>query len=226
MMKIVVQNLQKIPGLASQLVREHGEPDILLVQEISLSPEEETFFQKKHYDGAHNTSRLGYGTAIYGRNGNSSSSSSLSNIRLLESPHAEVGGWIRKKTTVASYRCCNGGDEQDIMMVEVISFHGYNGQPFKNVTKLKDHVDAVLSVVEKTGPAIFAGDFNTWTQNHVDVVEKQMALAGFHRAFSWLYPGREIPLDHVFIRSMTLQSTNDYGNESDHKGAVLEVGLT
>jgi endonuclease/exonuclease/phosphatase (EEP) superfamily protein YafD len=195
-MKLVVQNLQKRPHSATDLVQEY-EPDVLLVQEFSLTSEDQHIFP------AHFTSKRGYGTAIYGN---------VLNVRHVESPHAEVGGFIHKKTTIAEY-----------MGVEFVSFHGYNGQPMKNISKLVDHVDAVLTVVSTSGPAVFAGDFNTWTQAHLDGVKEQLEKANFHLARSWPYPGRDFPLDHVFVREMRVEAFSTFSSKSDHNGALLEL---
>ena len=79
-MKILIQNLQKQPGLATMLAGEH-DPHVMLAQEINLHSE--TFpFQATH------VSSIGYGTAI-------SSQGEVENIRLVESPYAEFGGIIR-----------------------------------------------------------------------------------------------------------------------------------
>lgn len=204
-MIIVIQNLQKIAGLASILLEEY-EPDILLAQEINLRSEE----SKEPYNIAHNTSKIGgYGTAIFGRK-------ELSDVRLVDSPHKECGGFVVKKTTVATYDS----------IIQLVSFHGYNGQPFKSISKLIDHVRAVLAVVNKDGAAIFAGDFNTWTPLHVEAVHKELEDAGFEKAFSWPYPGRVTPLDHAFIRGLRLKVANHFGNASDHRGAVLELAVS
>jgi endonuclease/exonuclease/phosphatase (EEP) superfamily protein YafD len=210
-MKIVVQNLQKKAGLASSLVEKY-DPDVLLAQEINLATEENSSFC---ISLVHNTSKKGYGTAIYGKKGKSA----LSNVKNVDSPHAEFGGFIRKKTIVATYM------NEEANSVQFVSFHGYNGQPFKDASKLKDHVDTVLAVLNETGPAVFAGDFNTWTQHHVDAIQRDLEKAGFRRAFSWPYPGRNIPLDHAFLRGVQLESATPFSNQSDHHGAVLDVNV-
>jgi endonuclease/exonuclease/phosphatase (EEP) superfamily protein YafD len=199
-MKLVVQNLQKRSHSATDLVQEY-EPDVLLAQEFSLTSED------KHIFPAHFTSKNGYGTAIYGKQ-----TSEILNVRHVKSPHAEVGGFIHKKTTIAEY-----------MGVEFVSFHGYNGQPMKSLSKLVDHVNAVLSVVSTSSPAVFAGDFNTWTQAHLDGVKVQLEKAGFHLAHSWPYPGRDFPLDHIFVRGMRVEAFATFRTKSDHNGALLEL---
>lgn len=203
-MKIVIQNLQKRSGLASRLVDDNT-PDILLAQEINFSTEH-TAFRKSTVT---NTSKLGYGTAIYAKE-----VSALSNIHCVRSPHAEIGGFVFKKTVVATYK-----------QIQFVSFHGYNGQPMKNVAKLRDHVEAVLSVLDETGPAVFAGDFNTWSHAHVDAIQEVLTNAGFQRSFEWPYPGRETPLDYAFTRYVVINKSSTFSNESDHNGAVLEIAL-
>ena len=151
--KVVVQNLEKQRGLATKLVRELA-PDVLLAQEISLDTEEDALFP------AHHVSPSGYGTAVYGRG-------DVRDIRAVVSPHAETGGFIYKKTTVAL-----------VDGVQYVSFHGYNGQPSKPIDKLVAHVDAVLEAL-RPGPTLFAGDFNTWTTAHRDAVAARLAEAGF-----------------------------------------------
>lgn len=199
-MKVVVQNLAKTAGLATTLVELH-QPDVLLAQEFNLSSES--------IDTVNNTSRLGYGTAIYSR------AAEVTNVRKVASPNAEFGGFIFKKTTVA-----------DCMGVQFVSFHGYNGQPLRNLHKLVDHVNAVLSVLDVDRPCLFAGDFNTWSQAHIDGVNEVLGAAGFDLAYSWPYPGRDLPLDHAFLRGVRHESSFSYTCDSDHRGAVLEITVT
>ena len=204
-MKIVVQNLQKRSGLAGKLVDQY-EPDLFLAQEINLPSEKSTY----HFDKASYTSSLGFGTAVYARD-----SSKLSNVRRVKSPHAEFGGSIHKKTTIVDY---DG--------IQCVSFHGFNGTPFRSIDKLLDHVRAVLKVVQPGAPAIFAGDFNTWTSDYVEAVQKELETAGFVLVYSWKYPGKDFMLDHAFLRGMTLLSATCFASESDHDGALLQVELS
>lgn len=197
-MKILIQNLQKRSGLATQLIEEH-QPQIVLAQEIHLSSEGYRF-------QAWNVSkRSGYGTAIGTRD------FEIQNIKRVDSPSAEVGGFIRKKTTIAT-----------IQSVQYVSFHGYNGQPFQDQQKLVDHIEAVLAVLE-AGPALFAGDFNTWTKEHFDAVTAAMTRAHFQHAYSWPYDGRNFPLDHAYVRSLEVTQSEHYTCSSDHRGAILEI---
>jgi endonuclease/exonuclease/phosphatase (EEP) superfamily protein YafD len=70
---------------------------------------------------------------------------------------------------------------------------------------------------------VFAGDFNSWTQEHLDLATQLLAAAGFELAFSWPYPGRDFPLDHAFLRELTLTSSESFATHADHLAALLEV---
>ena len=199
---IVVQNLQKTAGLAGALLAQHA-PDVLLAQEISLSTEDAFRF-----GDAHHTSRMGYGTAICSGGGGGGVPA---NVRRVTSPVAELGGLIKKKTTIAE---CKG--------MQCVSFHGYNGTPFRDVKSLVAHVVAVLDVLGP-GPAIFAGDFNTWTAQHLEAVSAVLGAVDFHLAFSWPYTGRDHPLDHAFLRGLKLWRSTTFECAADHLGAVIVV---
>ncbi len=202
---LLVQNLQKKDGLATQLWTEH-QPDIALLQEINLSSEDAAFAE------AANVSKLsGFGTAIRASN--------VQDVRTVVSPHTEFGGFIRKKTTIA--KCLDA-------RIECVSFHGFNGTPFRRVDQLVDHVKAALAELtsSREAPAIFAGDLNTWTPEHLQAVSHVLAEAGFVLATSWPYPGREHPLDHVFLRGLELKDVNVFESEADHRGALCTLSLT
>ena len=203
-MKIVVQNLQKQSGLATQLIATHQPVDIFLAQEVSLkSPDDAELFADAHF-----TSRAKYGTGIYCRSG-------VSNVRRVKSPVAEFGGFIYKKTTIA-----------DCMGCECVSFHGYNGTPYRDAHSLVLHVLAIIEVLTVGRPCIFGGDFNTWTPEHLRLVTEQLELVGFQHAYSWPYPGRDHPLDHIFLRGVKLVHSECFISSSDHQGAIIEVELS
>jgi endonuclease/exonuclease/phosphatase (EEP) superfamily protein YafD len=195
-MKVLVQNLQKRDGLATELFEEH-DPDVMLLQEINLHSE-------KHNFPASNVSRMGYGTAI-------GSKLEVTNIKFVQSPYAEFGGMIRKKTTIAS-----------VNSIQFVSFHGYNGQPFKDKEKLVAHVEAAL-VQLVPGPVLFAGDFNTWSKDHLDAVMEKMDSFGLELAYTWPYTGRDFALDHAFVRGLEIKKSENYVCASDHRGAILDL---
>ena len=198
-MRVLVQNLQKRDNLGTILYKKYN-PNVMLVQEINIHSETKQFMAK-------NVSKMGFGTAI-------TSEFQISEIKQLQSPHSEFGGLIYKRTTIATI----------MKKIQMVSFHGYNGQPFKNIKKLIAHIEAVL-VKLCSGPVLFAGDFNTWTQDHLDEVTSKLENFGFHLAYSWPYPGREIPLDHVFVRGLRLVNASNVVSRSDHIGALFDLEL-
>jgi endonuclease/exonuclease/phosphatase (EEP) superfamily protein YafD len=213
---VLVQNLQKQTHLASDLIIQY-QPLILLAQEVNLSSESASFAE----EAVAFTSRSGYGTAIYSH----TTTARLSNVHRVESPHAEMGGFIRKKTIIATTCIDDDGKNNQTTVVQWISFHGYNGQPFKKSSYLVDHIRAVLDLIDEDN-AVFAGDFNTWSQAHLDAITIPLEDAGFRHALSWKYPGREFPLDHVFLKgSVTIQDSTIFPSESDHLGALLVLSV-
>jgi hypothetical protein len=248
-LRIVVQNLQKQPHLATNIIKmQEFKPDVLLGQEVNISTEDAQLL----VEGAAATNvskRLGHGTAIlYSKNNNVNDVDddchySLTNVRRVDSPHAETGGFIRKKTIIATLTSSTSGSSSTTGMsrsIQFVSFHGYNGQPFKKISYLVDHVQAVLDVLDNNNAeggdaisnneaAVFAGDFNTWSQAHLDAIQIPLQKAGFRLALSWPYPGRDFALDHVFIRgggqSIQLQDWSIFQNTSDHQGALLTLRL-
>jgi endonuclease/exonuclease/phosphatase (EEP) superfamily protein YafD len=202
-MKVLIQNLQKKQALASQLIQEY-EPDVMLAQEINLSSEDQPLCP---YYQASNISFLGFGIAIY-------SKTPITNIKTINSPFPEFGGFIRKMTTVGN---SNG--------MQFVSFHGYNGIPFRrSKDKLVSHVKAVLNLLS-SGPAVFAGDFNTWSQEYLDSIVLALENEGFELVYSWPYQGRKLPLDHVFLRNCKLLTSSFYSCSSDHFGALVEIEI-
>eukprot|EP00592_Proboscia_alata_P018640 CAMPEP_0194407682 /NCGR_PEP_ID=MMETSP0176-20130528/5671_1 /TAXON_ID=216777 /ORGANISM="Proboscia alata, Strain PI-D3" /LENGTH=313 /DNA_ID=CAMNT_0039207423 /DNA_START=166 /DNA_END=1107 /DNA_ORIENTATION=+ len=194
--RVLVQNLQKIPALATELMEEY-KPDVMLAQEIN-------FYSETNLGGFSviNISSMGYGTAII-------SNEQITDVNKVHAPHPDF--FFVKKTIIARTK-----------NIQFVSFHGYNGQPFKNVDKLVDHVQAILSVL-CPGPTVFAGDFNTWSQGHLDAVKGVMEENGFRHAYTWPYPGRDSPLDHAFLRGVTLENSTHYESASDHFGAILDL---
>ena len=151
-MRIIVQNLQKSDGLATDLFEEY-EPDVMLVEEINLHSEQHPYFP------ARSVSRMGYGTAIRIR---SKKLSEVTNIKYAQSPYAELGGMIRKKTTIATIY----------------------GQTFKDKDKLVAHVDAVLAELDP-GPAIWMqlrGNWLLWILIHVAIHRSRFCVGSGFRS--------------------------------------------
>lgn len=210
-MKIYVQNLQK-QNLVPTILEEH-KPDVALFSEWVETPEA-IYGEASHkyfVDVAKSFKKKdrSIGTAIYSKDPEAIEQTVLS-------PHADFRaqfwkGTIKKATAIATL--ANG--------LTVVSFHGYNGWPRHNVQKLIDHVRAVLDVIP-TGPCVFAGDFNTFTNEHHSAVFNVMFEAGFSLRTSAPYDKKKV-LDLVYARGCTTQLLKIGRNESDHPFLVFEV---
>eukprot|EP00560_Eucampia_antarctica_P006295 CAMPEP_0197824884 /NCGR_PEP_ID=MMETSP1437-20131217/2085_1 /TAXON_ID=49252 ORGANISM="Eucampia antarctica, Strain CCMP1452" /NCGR_SAMPLE_ID=MMETSP1437 /ASSEMBLY_ACC=CAM_ASM_001096 /LENGTH=296 /DNA_ID=CAMNT_0043424689 /DNA_START=134 /DNA_END=1024 /DNA_ORIENTATION=+ len=216
-LNVVVQNLEKRSGLASNII-EKMNPDLFLAQEISLHAEPIKF------QAASVSKRSGYGTAIYAAK-KKGRQCQLTDIRTVLSPHAENIPFMVKKTTLANCIVLDKEDGNINSSLQLVSIHAYNGWPTKNVDYLIEHINAVLDSIQP-GPVLFAGDFNTWTEKHLNSVQTTMEKAGFRLAYSWPYPGREIPLDHIFTRGdISISDCSVFQNESDHGGVSFLLNL-
>lgn len=199
-MKILVQNLQKRFHLGSDLI-DREEPDVMLAQELFPWTERRDFVTHLAY--------FGCGTGLYYAKGRDK----VENPRQVDAPHAEVGGFVWKKTIVAT-----------IEGIDFVSMHAYNGFPFKSIAKLLDHVRAVIKVLSSSGPAVFAGDFNTWSEEHLRAVQEVLGELGFRLVFSWTYPSRpNLTLDHVFVRDVHASAFSIVHSPSDHAGCLFRI---
>lgn len=170
-----------------------------------------------------------YGTAIFSRD-------ELTNVYSVSSPHPDYrlnvwkGMTVSKCTAIATLR--HDG-------LTVVSFHGYNGTfQGRDPEKLVAHIDAVLRTIDRTKPCVFAGDFNTFGNEHCQAVSDIMSeydfkcdiqvpyegskIAGFIKK---LMPGRfsQKTLDWVYTRGCHAEllpdeefKNDNHFNQSDH----------
>ncbi|CAB1109159.1 unnamed protein product [Ectocarpus sp. CCAP 1310/34] len=86
------------------------------------------------------------------------------------------------------------------------------------VQNLEKKAGLATRLVEQYQPDILLAQELNRCSEEIDTVS-------FVLACSWPYPGRDLPLDHAFVRGVQLESSFSYGCESDHNGAVLEISL-
>jgi endonuclease/exonuclease/phosphatase (EEP) superfamily protein YafD len=107
--------------------------------------------------------------------------------------------------------------------ITLVSFHGFNGTfQGRRVEDLIEHVDSVRNRLENAGPVVWAGDFNTFTEDHVTALEEYMRKSGFSMDISVPYNFMRT-LDFVFTReckAVMIESGN-YG--SDHPFVLFDV---
>lgn len=109
----------------------------------------------------------------------------------------------------------------------VANIHGLNAT---NTEKFLKQVDKVVAEIGKhSGPAIFAGDFNTRNDDRMKGVSQRMRKIGMvptsfnpdHRMKK-----SDIPLDHVFYRGLQVRSSGvPVVGGSDHAPMVVEFSV-
>ncbi len=181
--------------------------DVGLFQEVKYKNETYSGFMAKgeSFDGV--------GTGIFVR------SKSISNVKIVKSPHGDFRAkfWkskVFKTTTIA-----------DVAGITFVSFHGFNGTlQGKEPGMLLDHVSAVLARLLTDGPIVFAGDFNTWTPKHIDMVTKLLAGYGFEYAMSAPFDKKKT-LDLVFVKLLKVSAMKfeKIKGKSDHPILTFEV---
>ncbi|WP_044470840.1 endonuclease/exonuclease/phosphatase family protein [Mannheimia massilioguelmaensis] len=97
-------------------------------------------------------------------------------------------------------------------------------------TNYRAQLENIMQLVSKhKGPIILAGDFNTWNQGRLDLLNKLSYQHGlqevdYEKDVRLRFMGN--PLDHVFVRGVkVLQSTSFETTSSDHNPIVLDVEL-
>lgn len=127
-----------------------------------------------------------------------------------------------KTVTYATFQAETG---QEVL---VINIHGIN---FANHDCFVRHIQLVTKVIDRhQGPVIFAGDFNTRTPTRMKYLIQEMASRGLSQV--QFQNDRRLtilgnPLDHVFIRGMTVKNAQVRMDidSSDHKPLLLTLKL-
>lgn len=211
-MKILSWNLQKrdIANWADKTFQ----PDVLLLQEYVDTDLNQIPLKNKVVGKSFDVGGKAAGTAIY-------SKYRIINLHIVKSPHADFRlkfwlGKVYKTTTVAELE--NG--------VTVVSFHGYNGwTPVgkRDPHKLIDHVEAVLRTIGVSKSCVFSGDFNSFTREHLTLIDDIMKKNNFKIIGSAPYNDVET-LDLCYSRGFDKPSSVTYAmHESDHPYMLFEV---
>lgn len=134
--------------------------------------------------------------------------------------------WLRlPKSALLAYYSLSNGELLAVANIHAINFtfglSDYRNQINQLVSKLESH----------TGPIIFAGDFNSWSEERtqfLDEVKKRLNLSevqykqdSLRKRFwsGW-------PLDHVFYRGLTALSADViHTDASDHNPVVVEFKI-
>jgi endonuclease/exonuclease/phosphatase (EEP) superfamily protein YafD len=138
----------------------------------------------------------------------------------------ETEPWLQlpKSALFASYRLSNGES------LWVVNLHAVN---FTLGTEEFEQQLAELeqALIDHQGPAIFAGDFNTWSETRQEKVENVMRTLGLLEAkftpdlrTTFAITGQ--PLDHIFYRGLQLKKAEVINTSaSDHNALWAEFTL-
>lgn len=201
-MLIFSWNLHKM-ALAATILASH-KPDVALFQEFWLHQNLDLgsgygSFLAQSFDKKGSPS----GTMIASRD-------HIDATKIVYSPHEESFVGIKKATAIGT-----------VDGIQFASMHGYNGWPAKEIPYLIDHVRAVLSAMNDSGRAVFAGDFNTWTVDHRKAVIAVCQEFGFEYVAAAPLDKKKT-FDMIFVRDMTCRNFKSGWDGSDHPWMEIE----
>lgn len=109
------------------------------------------------------------------------------------------------------------GHDEELLVVNI---HAIN---FVTDAAFARHIFSVIPKIKNhKGPLIFAGDFNTWSQDRLDFINKMAKMLNLNEIR--FFPDSRMrtfgnPLDHVFYRGLELKDAKVWGDVegSDHK---------
>lgn len=134
----------------------------------------------------------------------------------LLSPHREP--LVRTpKSALVSWIEIEGADQPLVL----VNLHGIN---FRRAARLAAQLQMLDPLLDgHPGPAIVAGDFNTWSRARREVVE---AFAQRHRLSSPFDEWAKLRFDNVYVRGLTVVSAKVLpSRSSDHDALRVELEL-
>lgn len=139
----------------------------------------------------------------------------------LKSPDTEPFSDVHKMTLVNYYNIPNSPER-----LMVLNIHGINFVP---QSYFENQINVVAKTISNhTGPIIFAGDFNTYTDGRTRFLLKTMKSLGLNHA---KVKGNEyqgfLVLDHMFYRGLEITKTDvlKHVTTSDHTPVYFEMRL-
>ncbi|MBS3799253.1 endonuclease/exonuclease/phosphatase family protein [Pseudoalteromonas sp. BDTF-M6] len=133
--------------------------------------------------------------------------------------------WLRtpKASSVSRYAVANG------VSLLVINMHGINFT--LGIADYREQLNRLAKLVKlHQGSVIFAGDLNTWSDERWRLVHRTLSDLGMQRV-SFTPDHRTtvfgLPLDHIWIRGVTLTSAQTLERtSSDHNPLLVSVHIT
>ncbi|KGQ70956.1 hypothetical protein A1D23_12660 [Chelonobacter oris] len=217
--KLLVWNLHKGQdnGWQQQLQRYAAQADFVLLQEATQQNRLADVLSEQHWIGIH------AGTFAYADN--------MSGVMLLSkiAPQRYCVGsenepWIRipKIAEAAIYPL----DSDRTLLV--INLHLVNFE--WNPSNYSHQLEEMFRLVSRhQGPIILAGDFNSWSERRLNLIQALARQYGLNEVR--FTPDSRMnfmgnPLDHIFVRDIrVLKSRTEETDASDHNPLLLEFGL-
>jgi endonuclease/exonuclease/phosphatase (EEP) superfamily protein YafD len=193
--------------------------DFITLQEAELSPALIQFSVQKELYYLHNYA-FKYNNLIYGVN----TLSKVAPLSLCGTAYPEPWIWVPKTGLASTYPIKNS--KQTLLL---INLHGVNftltEQP------LREQLSPYLALIKlHTGPVIFSGDFNTWTDARLSEVKQSLVKSGFSEA---LFDDDKrltvfgLPLDHIYFRGLeVIEAKSLTTDASDHNPQLVTFDIT
>jgi endonuclease/exonuclease/phosphatase (EEP) superfamily protein YafD len=192
---------------------------LVLLQESSLSPNFQSWLKDNprwQAVQAHAFSLFGQGMGVMNLSGY---------LPLSSCAYLEMEPWIRlPKSALISYYPLS--DQQTLAVVNIHAVNFTLG--------IRDYQEQLDELAEKiqshTGPVIFAGDFNSWSEERMNYLHQMMSGISMTEVV-YSSPDRRkqydgYPLDHLFYRGLTLnQAGVEETSASDHNPIQVSFSL-
>ncbi|MCW8332891.1 endonuclease/exonuclease/phosphatase family protein [Vibrio paucivorans] len=139
--------------------------------------------------------------------------------------YTELEPWLRlpKSGLYAVYPLSNG---QSLAVVNIHSVNFTYG-----TEEYQRQLDSLVAeLTTHTGPIVFAGDFNSWSEERLAVMKSHLEALDLQEVRFSPDHRKEfingLPLDHVFYRGLTLQNAKaPESDASDHNPLLVEFAL-
>ncbi|MEK6625259.1 MAG: endonuclease/exonuclease/phosphatase family protein [Bdellovibrionota bacterium] len=199
-----------------------GDKDIIMVQEAFLTDDLETFFLQDVDFHSWFASSF-----AYKKSGDKTGVMTGSKTQTLDafykvSPYREIVGNTPKVALFTSYKIM--GIHHPLIVANI---HAINSV---TASMHQAHIDQVFQVLAShPGPAVLAGDFNTWSKKKLKYLKDKAKNNGLKEVY---FPDGDermhtfgYPLDHVFLRGLCARNAQVHGEiqGSDHKALSLKV---
>lgn len=191
---------------------------LVLLQEASMTPQLKEWISKGQWFGSQVDAFKAFDTTA-----------GVLNLSL-DSPskacaYTELEPWLRlpKSALYALYPLSNG-QQLAVVNIHAVNFT-YGTEEYHR--QLKVLIDELS---QHQGPVIVAGDFNSWSEQRLEVMSKSLTAVGL-KEVSYTSDNRTqfitgLPLDHVFYRGLTLEKAEaPISDASDHNPILVTFHL-